>query len=151
GGVTARADFAAAGGVVLLAGGGSAQLFSAAQPAHSVAGPSAPRPKVRRWAQWSWVLVCLAAMAVGRLLAQGAARDWRAGYPRFPLGASVGLAAAGYTVFSLTMTAGRLVGDRLADLAGPARLVRLSAGAAGAGFAVALLVGQVWSALAGFA
>lgn len=41
-------------------------------------------------------------------------------------------------------------GDRLADLAGPARLVRLSAGMAAAGFA-AVLVGQVWSALAGFA
>ena len=43
-GVTARADFIAAGVVVLLAGGISAQLFSAAQPAHSVAEPAAPRP-----------------------------------------------------------------------------------------------------------
>src|SRR5215467_14029273 len=57
GGVTARADFLAAGVVVLLAGGVSAQLFSAAQPAHSVAGPSAPQPAVRRWPQWSLVLV----------------------------------------------------------------------------------------------
>src|SRR5262249_35173344 len=136
GGVTARAGFLAAGVVVLLAGGVSAQLFSAAQPAHSVAGPSAPQPEVRRWPQWSGVLVCLAAMAFGSFLAEGAASDWSAVYLHFSLGASVGLAAAGYTVFSLTMTAGRLVGDRLADLAGPARLVRLSAGAAGAGFAV---------------
>ena len=150
-GVTARADFLAAGVVVLLAGGISAQLFSAAQPAHSAAGPSAPRPKVRRWPQWSWVLVCLAAMSFGSFLAEGAAGDWSAVYLHFSLGASVGLAAAGFTVFSLTMTGGRLVGDRLADLAGPARLVRLSAGVAAAGFAVALLLGQVWSALAGFA
>jgi len=97
------------------------------------------------------VLICLAAMAFGSFLAEGAASDWSAVYLHFSLGASVGLAAAGYTVFSLTMTGGRLVGDRLADLAGPARLVRLSAGVAAAGFAVALLVGQVWSALAGFA
>jgi len=150
-GVTARADFLAAGVVVLLAGGISAQLFSAAQPAHSAAGPSAPRPKVRRWPQWSWVLACLAAMSFGSFLAEGAAADWSAVYLHFSLGASVGLAAAGFTVFSLTMTGGRLVGDRLADLAGPARLVRLSAGVAAAGFAIALLVGQVWSALAGFA
>ena len=150
-GVTARADFLAAGVVVLLAGGISAQLFSAAQPAHAAAGPSAPRPKVRRWPQWSWVLVCLAAMSFGSFLAEGAAGDWSAVYLHFSLGASVGLAAAGFTVFSLTMTGGRLVGDRLADLAGPARLVRLSAGVAAAGFAVALLLGQVWSALAGFA
>ena len=151
GGVTARADFLAAGVVVLLAGGVSAQLFSAAQPAHSVAGPSAPQPAVRRWPQWSLVLVCLAAMAFGSFLAEGAASDWSAVYLHFSLGAPVGLAAAGYTVFSLTMTGGRLVGDRLADLAGPARLVRLSTGVAAAGFAVALLVGQVWSAVAGFA
>jgi MFS family permease len=150
-GVTARADFLAAGVVVLLAGGFSAQVFSAAQPAHSTVGPSAPRPKVRRWPQWSLVLVCLAAMAFGSFLAEGAASDWSAVYLHFSLGAPVGLAAAGYTVFSLTMTGGRLVGDRLADLAGPARLVRLSAGTAAAGFAAALLVGQVWSALAGFA
>jgi fucose permease len=150
-GVTARADFLAAGVVVLLAGGASAQLFSAAQPARSAAGPSAQRPKVRRWPRWSWLLICLAAMAFGSFLAEGAASDWSAVYLHSSLGAPVGLAAAGYTVFSCTMTGGRLVGDRLADLAGPVRLVRLSAGLAAVGFAVALLVGQVWSALAGFA
>ena len=149
-GVTAQADFLVTGVVVLLAGGVSAQLFSAAQPA-CPAAPSAQRPKVRRWPQWSWVLVCLAAMAFGSFLAEGAATDWSAVYLHSSLGASVGLAAAGYTVFSFTMTGGRLAGDRLADLAGPARLVRLSAGLAAVGFGVALLVGQVWSALAGFA
>jgi len=150
-GITARADFLAAGVVVLLAGGISARFFSAAQPAHHDAGPSAQRPKVRRWPLWSWVLICLAAMSFGSFLAEGAATDWSAVYLHSSLGAPVGLAAVGFTVFSLTMTGGRLVGDRLAALAGPARLVRLSAGMAAGGFAAALLVGQVWSALAGFA
>ena len=51
----------------------------------------------------------------------------------------------------MNMTGGRLAGDRLADLLGPARLVRLSAGLAAMGFGVALLIGQVWSGLIGFA
>src|SRR5262249_5690493 len=119
-------------------------------------GPSARQPGVRRWPQWSLVLVCLAAMAFGSFLAEGAASDWSAVYLHFSLGASVGLAAAGYTVFSLTMTAGRLVGDRLADLAGPARLVRLSAGGGRGGFSGGALggggwVGRVGGARAGFA
>src|SRR5262249_22052348 len=150
-GTTARADVLAAGVVALLAGGISARFFSAAQPAHHDAGPSAQRPKVRRWPLWSWVLICLAAMSFGSFLAEGAATDWSAVYLHSSLGAPVGLAAVGFTVFCLTMTGGRLIGDGLAALAGRARLVRLSAGMAAGGFAAALLVGQVWSALAGFA
>jgi MFS family permease len=149
--VTARASFAAAGVVVLLAGGVSAQLFSGARPARPATGPSAQRRQVARWPRWSWVLISLAAMAFASFLAEGAASDWSAVYLHSSLGAPVGLAAAGYTLFSCTMTGGRLAGDRLADLFGPVRLVRLSAGLAAGGFAVALLVGQVWSALAGFA
>jgi MFS family permease len=77
--------------------------------------------------------------------------DWSAVYLHSSLRAPVGLAAVGYTVFSCTMVGGRLAGDRMADLLGPARLVRLSAGMAAVGFAVALLIGQVWSGLIGFA
>jgi len=106
---------------------------------------------VSRWPLWSWTLVCLAAMAFGSFLAEGVVADWSAVYLHSSLGAPVGLAAIGYTVFSCTMTAGRLTGDRAADLAGPDRLVRLSAGLAAVGFGVALLIGQVWSGLVGFA
>jgi MFS family permease len=149
-GVSARADFIIAGVVVLVAGLVSAQLFCAAQPARHGGAPH-ERPKVSRWPLWSWALVCLAAMAFGSFLAEGVAADWSAVYLRTSLGASAGLAAVGFTVFSCTMTVGRLTGDRLADLLGPARLVRLSAGLAAVGFGVALLVGQVWSGLVGFA
>jgi MFS family permease len=147
--------------VVLLAGGMSAQLFSAAQPARQADGerpgrerPGRQRPgrqRVSRWPLWSWALVCLAAMAFGSFLAEGVAVDWSAVYLHSSLGAPAGLAAVGYTVFSLTMTGGRMTGDRLAELFGPARLVRLSAGLAAAGFGLGLLIGQVWSGLVGFA
>ena len=149
-GVSARANFIVVGAVVLLAGGVSAQFFSAARPARHAAGDVA-KGQVSRWPLWSWTLVCLAAMAFGSFLAEGVVADWSAVYLHSSLGAPVGLAAIGYTVFSCTMTAGRLTGDRAADLAGPDRLVRLSAGLAAVGFGLALLIGQVWSGLVGFA
>src|SRR5690349_3994115 len=149
-GVPARTDFILVGVVVLLAGGVSAQFFSAARPVRPDAG-SAGRPRVSRWPLWSLALVCLAVMSFGSFLAEGVVGDWSAVYLHSSLGAPIGLAAAGYTVFSCTMVGGRLAGDRMADLLGPARLIRLSAGMAAVGFGVALLIGQVWSGLVGFA
>jgi MFS family permease len=149
-GVSARADFIATGVVVLVAGLVSAQLFSAARPARHAGGPH-DGPTVSRWPLWSWTLVFLAAMAFGSFLAEGVAADWSAVYLHSSLAAPAGLAAVGFTVFSCAMTAGRLAGDRLADLFGPARLVRMSAGMAAVGFGVALFIGQVWSGLIGFA
>jgi MFS family permease len=148
-GVSPRADFIIVGVVVLVAGGVSAQFFSAARQVPPEAG--AGQPRASRWPLWSLALLCLAVMAFASFLAEGVVADWSAVYLHSSLGAPVGLAAAGYTVFSCTMVGGRLAGDRLADLLGPARLVRLSAGLAAAGFGVALLIGQVWSGLVGFA
>ena len=145
-GVAARTDFLIAGAVVLVAGGASAQAFTS-RPVHH----AAEQPRPCRWPQWSWALACLAAMAFGSFLAEGAANDWSAVYLHTSLGAPVGLAAVGYTVFSATMAGGRLAGDRLADRIGPARLVRLSAGVAAGSFGAALLIGRVWAGMAGFA
>jgi MFS family permease len=156
-GVSARTDFLITAMVVLVAGGISAQAFAArpALPAHGASAHGEPaagqEPRLSRWPQWSWALVCLAVMAFGSFLSEGAANDWSAVYLHSSLGASVGLAAVGYTLFSATMTGGRLLGDRLADRMGPARLVRLSAGVAAVSFGAALLIGQIWSGLAGFA
>src|SRR5579871_374400 len=148
-GVPPRADFIVAGVVVLVAGGVSAQFFSAARPVRP--GGGAEQQRVSRWPLWSLALVCLAVMSLGSFLAEGVVADWSAVYLHSSLGAPVGLAAVGYTVFSCTMVGGRLAGDRMADLLGPARLVRMSAGMAAVGFAVALLIGQVWSGMIGFA
>ena len=149
-GVSARADFLITGAVILVAGCVSGQAFTSRPVA---ARPADDQRRVRpsRWPQWSWALVCLAVMAFSSFLAEGAAADWSAVYLHSSLGAPLGLAAVGYTVFSAAMTAGRLVGDRLCDRLGPARLVRLSAGVASVSFGLALLAGQVWSAMAGFA
>src|SRR5208282_5841823 len=145
-GLSARANFIVAAVVVAIGGVGAAQAF-ASQPTLTAA--TDPTVHLRR-PQWSWTLVALAAMAFGSFLAEGAANNWSAVYLHSVLGAPVGLAVT-YTVFSATMAAGRLVGDRLAHRAGPVHLIRFSAGVAGVSFAAALIVGRVWAGLASFA
>ena len=140
-------NFSIAAVVVVSGGVGPAQRFASQS---AVRATRELQVHARR-PQWSWTLVALAAMAFGSFLAEGAANDWSAVYLHSALGAPAGLAAVTYTVFSATMTAGRLVGDRLADRLGPVRLIRLSAGGAAVGFALALIVGRVWAGLAGFA
>ena len=85
------------------------------------------------------------------LLGEGAMADWSAVYLGGTLGTGPGLAAAGYAVFSLTMAAGRLCGDRLAKSFRPAVLVRGGAALAATGLGVSLAVGHPILALVGFA
>jgi fucose permease len=145
-GVSARTTFIVAAVVILAIGLSSSQAF-AARPAHHAAGRQGHRS---RWPRWSWALLALGAMSFASFLGEGSASNWSAVYLHSSLGASPALAAIGFTVFSCTMTVGRLSGDWLADRAGPVRLVRLSAGLAAVGFGGALLIGHVWSGLAGF-
>jgi len=145
-----RANFVLGAIVILAAGAGAAQLF-ASTPGHRTGRPGSgdDRP-ASRWPAWSWTLACLAFVAFGSFLAEGAASDWSAVYLHTSLGASAGVAAVGYTVFSLAMVGGRLAGDRLTDRLGPALLVRASAGVASVGFLGALLAGRVAAGLVGF-
>lgn len=85
------------------------------------------------------------------LLGEGAMADWSAVYLGGTLGTGPGLAAAGYAVFSLTMAAGRLCGDRLAKSFQPAQLVRAGAALAAAGLGISLAIGHPLLALVGFA
>jgi hypothetical protein len=145
-GLSARANFTLAAVVIMAIGAACAQGF-ASTPAAGLKHHG----HRSRWPAWSWTLACLAIVAFGSFLAEGAASDWSAVYLHSSLGASPGLAAVGYTVFSAAMLGGRLAGDRLTDWAGPARLLRASAGIAGACFLAALLIGRVGAGLAGFA
>lgn len=84
------------------------------------------------------------------LVGEGAAADWSAVYLRESLGSGPGFAAAAYAAFSIMMMVGRLVGDRLAAVAGPVRLVRACGVLASGGFAVALLVNHPVAGVVGF-
>ena len=147
--LSARANFTIASALILGIGIACAQLFASRPAGH--AGSGIPHQRQSRWPAWSWPLACLALIAFGSFLAEGAASDWSAVYLHSSLGAAPGLAAVGYTVFSVAMVAGRLAGDRLTDRVGPARLVRGCAGIASVSFLAALLAGRVGAGLAGFA
>lgn len=117
-------------------------------PAEVDASPSAKREPV-------FVRIPRAVLGLGivgfcALLAEGAMADWTAVYLRDTLDTSPGLAAAGYAVFSLTMTAGRLSGDRLTDRLGPVWIVEAGGVLSAAGVALALLLANPYSALLGF-
>jgi predicted MFS family arabinose efflux permease len=146
--LSARANFTIASVLILGIGVACAQLFASRPAGHEGAG--AQHQRRSRWPAWSWTLACLALIAFGSFLAEGAASDWSAVYLHSSLGASPALAAVGYTVFSVAMVTGRLAGDRLTDRAGPARLVRASAGIASVSFLAALVAGRVGAGLAGF-
>jgi len=147
--LSARANFTIASALIVGIGVACAQLFASRPAGH--AGSETPHQRQSRWPAWSWPLACLALIAFGSFLAEGAASDWSAVYLHSSLAASPGLAAVGYTVFSVAMVAGRLAGDRLTDRVGAARLVRVSAGIASVSFLAALLAGRVGAGLAGFA
>jgi MFS family permease len=113
------------------ASAGSGPAGSAARPPSVGEAAGKPAYRDRR------VLV-LGLLACCSLLCEGAANDWSAVYIRDSLGGSAGVAAAGFTAFTLGMTGGRLVADRLATRAGPVAFVRGTALLAGAGFGVSL-------------
>jgi MFS family permease len=96
-------------------------------------------------------LIALGIVGFCALMAEGAIGDWSALYMRQVLGAGPGLAAAAYATFTLTMTIGRLTGDRVTARLGPAALVRLGGVLLAAGLGAALALGQPAIALVGFA
>jgi MFS family permease len=96
-------------------------------------------------------LLALGALAFACLLIEGASADWSGVYLRDELGTTAAIAALGFTAFSVTMTIGRLVGDRLVDRFGPQRVVRAGGAIASVGFGLALIASAPPAAIAGFA
>ena len=121
----------------------SRRFLPGAADATARSEPVFARPPRRLWA--------LGALAFACLLIEGASADWSGVYLKDELGTGAGMAALGFTAFSVTMTAGRLVGDRLVEAVGAVRLVRAGGIVAAAGFGLALLAGRPGAALVGFA
>jgi MFS family permease len=105
--------------------------------------PTFVRPPRRLWA--------LGVLGFASLLSEGAAGDWSAVYVRDELGASAATSALAFTIFSLAMASGRLVGDRLVSALGAVNLVRGGGLLAALGFGSALLLSSPMAAFAGFA
>ena len=128
----------------------------AAPEANSTMTPSTPsvpdittdttdaRRRVRR------LVLALGVLGVCGLVGEGAAGDWSAVYLQDNLGTSAGLAALGFSAFSVTMTLGRGVGDRLIHRFGVVSVIRVGGMIATVGIALALATPAPAVAIAGF-
>ncbi|MFG2401135.1 MFS transporter [Streptomyces lydicus] len=82
---------------------------------------------------------------------EGALADWGALHLSQDLAAGPGLAAAGYAVFALAMTAGRLSGAAVVQRFGAARALIAGGTTASAGMLLGALAPTAWAACLGFA
>jgi fucose permease len=128
-------------GLLLIAGAARWLMPTSLEGAGS-SGPSFVLPR--------GPLLLLGVMTFLILLTEGAMADWSAVYLRHSLSVSPELAGAGYAMFSVTMAAGRLAGDRLVTAFGPAPLLRLGGLLAATGLGTALALHQPLAALVGF-
>jgi fucose permease len=84
-------------------------------------------------------------------LTEGAVLDWSAVFLADVRGMSPAHAGLGYAAFALTMTMGRLTGDRFVRRVGASMTVMAGAGLAAAGLALATLIPSALVALLGYA
>ncbi len=114
------------------------------RPADGAGSKGSRRPRVGK------TVLLLGVLGFCGMIGEGAAADWSSVYLRDNLGSSPGFAAAAYAAFSITMTAGRFAGDRLAAWLGPVTLVRGCGVLAGAGLGVSLLIDVPVAGVIGF-
>jgi predicted MFS family arabinose efflux permease len=138
-----------AGWSVLLLVGGIAGLFAAAWPGilrTDRAGGGGPAFALPRGPVLVLGLLCFVVF-----LTEGSALDWSAVFLIQQRGLEPAWAALGYAAFSVTMTAGRLAGDRVVVRLGRRRVVVLGGLLAAAGLALSVIAPAWEAALAGYA
>ncbi|MEU9704059.1 MFS transporter [Streptomyces sp. NPDC047981] len=97
------------------------------------------------------LVVVFGVIALCTAYGEGALADWGALHLEQDLDAHPGLAAAGYSLFALTMTIGRLSGTALLERLGQTRTLVAGGATAAAGMLLGALAPSVWAALLGFA
>jgi predicted MFS family arabinose efflux permease len=97
------------------------------------------------------IVLFLGSLCFVAFLSEGAMLDWSAIFLSSVHGMPTAYAGLGYAAFSLTMTIGRLTGDRLVQRFGGANVVTFGGLCAAAGFALATLVPAWQAALTGYA
>jgi predicted MFS family arabinose efflux permease len=103
------------------------------------------RRRVRR------LVVAISVLGVCAMVGEGSVGDWSAVYLKDNLGTSAGFAALAFAAFSVTMTIGRALGDRLIGRFGVVPLIRGCGAVATAGIALVLVTASPVAAVAGFA
>jgi MFS family permease len=99
----------------------------------------------------SFRLMALGAIAFCSMFGEGAMADWSAVFLRQVSLSPPATAALGFAAFSICMTIGRLIADRLTIVIGPVRIVRFGGLLAASGVMLAMLFPQPITAIAGFA
>ncbi|MFC9425828.1 MFS transporter [Streptomyces sp. NPDC056987] len=97
------------------------------------------------------LVVLFGLIALCTAYGEGAMADWSALHLSQDLDATPGVAAAGYSLFALAMTAGRLSGTALLERLGQTRSLVLGGVTAALGMLLGALAPTAWLALAGFA
>lgn len=97
------------------------------------------------------LVVVFGVIALCTAYGEGALADWGALHLEQDLGAHPGVAAAGYSLFALAMTAGRLSGTTMLERLGQTRTLVAGGATAAAGMLLGSLAPTVWLALLGFA
>ncbi|WP_406264489.1 MFS transporter [Streptomyces sp. NBC_00191] len=118
---------------------------------HTAKGPgNDPAPR-RLKGRTRRIVVVFGVIALCTAYGEGAMADWGALHLEQDLHAHAGIAAAGYSLFALTMTAGRLSGTALLERLGQTRTLVAGGTTAAAGMLLGALAPTVWLALIGFA
>ena len=128
---------------VLLAG----RAYLPDPPHHAAARP----PEGRRRGVPDLRLILLGVAALFSLTSEGAVADWSGVLLRDNLDAGPSQVGLAFAAFSLTMTAGRLVGDRVVHRLGRARSIAVLTVIGSAGLAAGLAPGGLVGAVIGFA
>ncbi|MFF2702593.1 MFS transporter [Streptomyces cyaneofuscatus] len=153
GGLSASTHLFLLAGIGLLVTAFAGPALLRHRPARTTPEPRTPQaqpqqkltPRARR------IVVLFGVIALCTAYGEGALADWGALHLEQDLDAHPGLAAAGYALFALTMTIGRLTGTLLLERLGQTRTLVLGGAVAAAGMLLGALAPTAWLALAGFA
>lgn len=113
--------------------------------------PEGDRPGNGRAGRARRLVLVFGLIALCTAYGEGAMADWGALHLSQDLGAGPGTAAAGYAVFALAMTVGRLSGTAVVQRFGAARALIAGGTTATAGMLLGALAPTAWWACAGFA
>ncbi|MFD8731228.1 MFS transporter [Streptomyces sp. NPDC059611] len=153
GGLSASAHLFLLAGIGLLVTAFAGPALLRHRPARTAPEPHAPQPRPQRKLdpRARRIVLLFGVIALCTAYGEGALADWGALHLEQDLDAHPGLAAAGYALFALTMTIGRLTGTMLLERLGQTRTLVLGGVVAAAGMLLGSLAPTVWLALAGFA
>ncbi|HTI27930.1 MAG TPA: MFS transporter [Kutzneria sp.] len=151
GGINPAPHFLWFGGVLIVVGTAVSWWLLPPSADRVEKSPGDPKPRATWRSGWTRTVVVFGLMGFIVLLLESGVSSWSSIFLHDSRGATLTVAALGYTAFTACQTAGRLIGDRLNTRFGRPTLFRFNGVVALAGLAVALLVPSPPLAIAGFA